>query len=342
MRDPRVTRANDPGAAARSSPPARTSSRHLVAAGPPGHGPEARRPVRGRGRPVLARERGRCRHLRRVDRAGRRPEPAADGHAGRPSRGADMSALAHLLGDDATLPPDRGLFLDTTRRLHPQVNAFVSDAFYEGRLESHPIHGPSCAGGSRPTRSIRSRGRACAGYRSPTPATAAIRTRKQPSSRMPSRRWSASPAAAPTDRPRHRHRRRDRRHAVQRAGRRDPEGAEGAARDDRQCRDGRQVPGPGRRGCHLLDGQLKPRRRTSGHGIPVLAQPPERGGLEGREHRDRCRLTRSCSRPACRTPAQMRSVDALCRYVEVAGAQAWGDRCPVRTCSRSRAAPQQG
>ena len=52
--------------------------------------------------------------------------------------GTNVSGLAHLLGADATLAPDRGLFLGTTRRLHPLVNAFVSDAFYEGRLEAHP------------------------------------------------------------------------------------------------------------------------------------------------------------------------------------------------------------
>ena len=49
--------------------------------------------------------------------------------------GAEASALEHLLGDARTIAPDRGLFLETTYRLHPQVNAFVSDAFYEGRLE---------------------------------------------------------------------------------------------------------------------------------------------------------------------------------------------------------------
>ena len=49
--------------------------------------------------------------------------------------GADRSALAHLLGDDATMPADRGLFLETTWRLHPDLCAFTSEAFYEGRLE---------------------------------------------------------------------------------------------------------------------------------------------------------------------------------------------------------------
>jgi predicted RecB family nuclease len=48
--------------------------------------------------------------------------------------GAEASALGHVLGADATIPPDRGIFLDTTFRLHPAVNAFISPTFYEGRL----------------------------------------------------------------------------------------------------------------------------------------------------------------------------------------------------------------
>jgi uncharacterized protein len=49
--------------------------------------------------------------------------------------GAAASALEHLVGADTTIAPDRGLFLGTTFRLHPDVNAYVSDAFYGGRLE---------------------------------------------------------------------------------------------------------------------------------------------------------------------------------------------------------------
>jgi predicted RecB family nuclease len=48
--------------------------------------------------------------------------------------GAGVSVLQHLLGDDATIPPDRGLFLETTYRLHPDLCGYVSDEFYEGRL----------------------------------------------------------------------------------------------------------------------------------------------------------------------------------------------------------------
>jgi predicted RecB family nuclease len=49
--------------------------------------------------------------------------------------GADRSALAHLLGEDDTMPPERGLFLETTWRLHPDLCVFTSEVFYEGRLE---------------------------------------------------------------------------------------------------------------------------------------------------------------------------------------------------------------
>ena len=45
---------------------------------------------------------------------------------------------AHLLGSHATVPPDRGLFLERSFRLHPDVCGFVSDAFYEGRLHADP------------------------------------------------------------------------------------------------------------------------------------------------------------------------------------------------------------
>jgi predicted RecB family nuclease len=46
----------------------------------------------------------------------------------------DVSALAHLLDDRATIEPDKGLFLKETWRLHPDVCAFISELFYDGRL----------------------------------------------------------------------------------------------------------------------------------------------------------------------------------------------------------------
>ena len=48
-----------------------------------------------------------------------------------------LSALEFLLEDHATVPPERGIFLDVTRRMHPDVCRFISEAVYEGRLHSH-------------------------------------------------------------------------------------------------------------------------------------------------------------------------------------------------------------
>lgn len=50
--------------------------------------------------------------------------------------GAEASALEHLLDGRPTIDDDRGLFLKDTWRLHPDVCAFTSEQFYEGRLES--------------------------------------------------------------------------------------------------------------------------------------------------------------------------------------------------------------
>jgi uncharacterized protein len=47
---------------------------------------------------------------------------------------AKVSVLQHLLGDHETVPPDRGIFLAETWRLRPEICAFTSDAYYEGRL----------------------------------------------------------------------------------------------------------------------------------------------------------------------------------------------------------------
>jgi uncharacterized protein len=55
--------------------------------------------------------------------------------------GAGASALEHVLGPDATMPADRGVFIGQTRRMHPDVCSFVSDVIYERRLTAHPSCG---------------------------------------------------------------------------------------------------------------------------------------------------------------------------------------------------------
>ncbi|MDQ2865617.1 MAG: TM0106 family RecB-like putative nuclease [Candidatus Eremiobacteraeota bacterium] len=51
---------------------------------------------------------------------------------------ADDSALAHLLQGHATVPPQRGVFLDHSYRMHPDICRFVSDMMYESRLMPGP------------------------------------------------------------------------------------------------------------------------------------------------------------------------------------------------------------
>ena len=70
--------------------------------------------------------------------------------------GADRSALAHLLGDAVTMPDNLGLFLETTWRLHPDLCAYTSEVYYEGRLEPEPhligqdLRGPAPTSGTGP------------------------------------------------------------------------------------------------------------------------------------------------------------------------------------------------
>jgi superfamily I DNA and/or RNA helicase len=57
-------------------------------------------------------------------------QPLKGSHPGR----SGLSALEHLLHGAATVPPERGIFLSKTRRMHPDLCRFISDAFYDGRL----------------------------------------------------------------------------------------------------------------------------------------------------------------------------------------------------------------
>lgn len=57
-------------------------------------------------------------------------QPVQGVHPGR----SGESALDYLLDGAATIAPDRGIFLATSWRMHPQVCRFISDAVYDGRL----------------------------------------------------------------------------------------------------------------------------------------------------------------------------------------------------------------
>src|SRR3546814_2340271 len=53
---------------------------------------------------------------------------------------ANLSCLEWMLGEHATVPADRGIFLAETRRMHPEVCDFISDQVYEGRLARSEEH----------------------------------------------------------------------------------------------------------------------------------------------------------------------------------------------------------
>lgn len=48
------------------------------------------------------------------------------------------STLEYLLQHHATIPPDFGIFLGESHRMHPDVCHFISDSVYEGRLKAEP------------------------------------------------------------------------------------------------------------------------------------------------------------------------------------------------------------
>lgn len=50
--------------------------------------------------------------------------------------GVSVSVLEHLLGRHKTVPRDRGIFLEESWRMHPDVCGFVSEIVYDSRLRS--------------------------------------------------------------------------------------------------------------------------------------------------------------------------------------------------------------
>ncbi len=58
--------------------------------------------------------------------------------------GAGASALEHVLGGAPTIPPDLGVLLTESWRMHPDVCSFVSERSYEGKLHSKDDCGQRC------------------------------------------------------------------------------------------------------------------------------------------------------------------------------------------------------
>jgi uncharacterized protein len=62
-------------------------------------------------------------------------QPSKGGHP----PGAEVSAMEYLLGGEVVMPPKLGVFLPETRRLHPAICEFTSQVFYDSQLK--PIAG---------------------------------------------------------------------------------------------------------------------------------------------------------------------------------------------------------
>ena len=61
-------------------------------------------------------------------------QPIQGSHPGE----SGTSALGYFLNGRATVPPDLGVFLRNSFRMHPEICRFVSELVYEGRLTHHP------------------------------------------------------------------------------------------------------------------------------------------------------------------------------------------------------------
>ena len=66
------------------------------------------------------------------------PQQLEQPQRGAHPEGAEVAALVHLLDGAETISADRGIFLDVTWRLHPEICAFTSELYYEGRLRPRP------------------------------------------------------------------------------------------------------------------------------------------------------------------------------------------------------------
>ncbi len=64
------------------------------------------------------------------------PQQLAHVSQGTHAHGSGASVLEHLLAGEQTVPRNRGVFLGTSWRMHPEICDFISRAMYDGALRS--------------------------------------------------------------------------------------------------------------------------------------------------------------------------------------------------------------
>ncbi len=186
--------------------------------------------------------------------------------------GADVSALSHLLNGRATIADDQGIFLTETRRLHPDVCAFTSEIFYEGRLVARPenAHQRLNIGNSLGGTGLRFAPVLHSGNQNESPEEV---EKVAGRSTVCWRRGNLDEQEGRNSCPHaggHPHCR-----SLQRAGR----GTDRKTPRRGEGRNGGQVPRAGSTTRPVLDGDIDSGGRATGNGVPVQPQPPERRGV---------------------------------------------------------------
>ena len=183
---------------------------------------------------------------------------------------ANQSCLEWMLGEHATVPPDRGIFLATTRRMHPKVCRFISDQVYEGRLTDDPDTERQAVTGTRFPEAgaywvpVAHEGNAQV-------SAEEVQAVRAAAEELMRGRWSDKQGSDPPSSGLGHHRRR----ALQRTGQC---AARRPARPDPR-RHGGQVSGPGSAGLSRLHDRFVGRGNAARDGFPLLAQSDQRGGF---------------------------------------------------------------
>ena len=201
------------------------------------------------------------------------PQQLAQPTKGSHPHGVGVSVLEHVLAGRPTVADDRGLFLDTTWRMHPDVCEFVSDLAYESRLAAHPncsgqrVVGDDALGGS----GVRWIPVEHTGNKiGSDEEVAAVRDCLDS---LIGREWvDFDGVSSPITLEGRRGRR-----AVQRAGQQ----ADRRPARRRASRHRRQVPGTGSGGRDRVDGDVERRRRATRARVPAEHEPPQRRRLTG-------------------------------------------------------------
>jgi uncharacterized protein len=66
------------------------------------------------------------------------PQQLKQPQKGSHPEGTEVSALEHILQEQKTISNEQGIFLNKTWRMHPQISRYISELFYDNRLETIP------------------------------------------------------------------------------------------------------------------------------------------------------------------------------------------------------------